>query len=208
MKKIISGAYFGVLVLGLFIIAPLAHAQNAAQGSLNTAPIQNLSNSLIGILNTVVVPVVFALAFIVFLWGVFQAFILNGANEEKRQEGSKFVFWSIIGFVIMVSIWGLVNLVGSFLPNMVNTRHTLPTFGTEQTSSSGTIPTSSSGAKSGNTTKTSGGLNATMPATPPKAVDEEGNPLTPAPAAPCPSANCIPGTSVPVYGPSSGNPAN
>ncbi len=188
MKHIFSVVTSGVVAFGLFLITPLAQAQAAGAGSLNTAPIQSLSDSLIGVLNTVVVPVVFALAFIVFLWGVFQAFILNGANEEKRQEGSKFVFWSIIGFVVMVSIWGLVNLVGSFLPNMVNTRPTLPTFGPAQTSSSGTAPASAKADASGS---------AISPLAPKETAPAEG-------AVPCPSGNCLPGTSVPakkVYGP-------
>lgn len=121
MKKYL----FVVVSLALVLSAPSVFAQS---GSLNTAPIENLSSSFIGILNTVVVPVVFALAFIVFLWGVFQAFILNGANEEKRKEGAQFVMWSIIGFVVMISIWGLVNLVGSSLGLGANNRPDLPCF--------------------------------------------------------------------------------
>ncbi len=190
MKNIFSVVSSGAVALGLFFIAPLTHAQSSGSGSLNTAPIQNLSDSLIGVLNTVVVPVVFALAFIVFIWGVFQAFILNGTNEEKRQEGTKFVFWSIIGFVIMLSIWGLVNLVGSFLPMMNNTRPGLPTFGPAQTSSSDTAPTS---ARAGVT----GGA-----AISPLAPKPEVQPVDPVP---CPSGDCVPGTSVPrskTFGPS------
>ncbi len=127
MKKYLFTVVSFALVLG----APSVFAQS---GALNTAPIENLSSSLIGILNTVVVPVVFAIAFIVFIWGVFQAFILNGANEEKRKEGAKFVLWSVIGFAIMISIWGIVNLFSSVFGNLDNNRPDFPTFG--QTSGS------------------------------------------------------------------------
>ena len=114
------------IVLALVLEAPSAFAQS---GGLNTAPIEDISASIIGILNTVVVPVVFAIAFIVFIWGVFQAFILNGANEEKRKEGAKFVLWSVIGFAVMISIWGLVNLFGSLFGNLDNRTPDFPTFG-------------------------------------------------------------------------------
>jgi hypothetical protein len=84
--------------------------------------------SLIGILNTVVVPLVFALAFIVFIWGIFQAFILNGANDEKRKEGAKFALWAVIGFVIMISVWGIVNIAKTVLPTGDNIRPDFPCF--------------------------------------------------------------------------------
>ena len=129
MMKHFSRLAHSVLLGVLLVSTSYAHAADSATtGTLNTAPIQNLSTSLIGILNTVVVPLVFALAFIVFLWGVFQAFILGAANEEKRKEGGKFVLWAVIGFVIMISIWGIVNLAVSALPTGDKTRPDLPCF--------------------------------------------------------------------------------
>ena len=35
----------------------------------------------------VAVPLIFAVAFIVFIWGVFKFFILGGGNEEQREGG-------------------------------------------------------------------------------------------------------------------------
>lgn len=112
----------------LLLIAPvLAHAAGA--GSLNVAPIQNLSNSIIGLINTVVVPFVFAVAFLVFIWGVYTYFIAGGASEEKRSEGAKFVLSGLIGFAAMVTIWGLVNiLVGTFPGLGGQSRPDLPCF--------------------------------------------------------------------------------
>ena len=57
------------------------------------------------------IPVIFALAFLVFLWGIFKAFILGGSDEEKQSEGKKLMLYAIIGFVVLVSVWGIVNLV-------------------------------------------------------------------------------------------------
>lgn len=73
------------------------------------------STGLIGIVNTVVVPVIFALAFAVFLWGVFKYFFLHVDNESERAEGQKFVLWGIIGMVVLFSVWGLVNILLSTL---------------------------------------------------------------------------------------------
>jgi len=64
-------------------------------------------------INQYIVPAVFAIAFLVFIWGIFKLFILGGTDEGKREEGKSLVMYSIIGFVLMISIWGLVNLVVS-----------------------------------------------------------------------------------------------
>ncbi len=122
-------ALLSLLLLSASVAVAQQNPAPAPQpGALNTSAIQNLSDSFIGVLNTVVVPFVFALAFIVFLWGVFQAFILGANNEEKRKEGAKFVLWALIGFVVMLSIWGLVNLAKSLIPTDNNTRPNLPCF--------------------------------------------------------------------------------
>ena len=67
--------------------------------------------NLSGFINNILVPFVFALALLLFLWGMFTTFILGGQDEEKREKGKKLMLWAIIAFVVMVSIWGIVNFV-------------------------------------------------------------------------------------------------
>ncbi|MEK7144346.1 MAG: hypothetical protein AAB794_00570 [Patescibacteria group bacterium] len=69
----------------------------------------------ITLLNTVVVPVIAALAFAAFIWGAVNYFFLQAADEKKREEGRLFVLWGIIGLVVLFSVWGLVNLLLSTL---------------------------------------------------------------------------------------------
>lgn len=73
------------------------------------------STGIVGLLNTVVVPVIFAFAFAAFVWGVVSYFFLNGGDEKKRGEGRQFVFWGVLGMVVLFSVWGFVNLVLSTL---------------------------------------------------------------------------------------------
>lgn len=77
--------------------------------------IGNGSTGIIGLLNTVVVPVIFAFAFAAFIWGVVNYFFLHGGEEAKREEGRKFVVWGLIGMVVLFSVWGFVNIVLSTL---------------------------------------------------------------------------------------------
>lgn len=93
---------------GAFVLPFLAAAQ-----TINS--IQSLAVWIQSFINTIAVPFVFAIAFIVFIFGVFQTFILGRGNDEKAKEGRSLMIWGIIGFAVMASVWGLVNiLLGTF----------------------------------------------------------------------------------------------
>jgi hypothetical protein len=96
-----------VLATGALLATPLLTFAQSAQSVTN---VTNLFTFVLNIINNVLVPIVFAVAFLMFIFGVYRYFIQGGANPEKVAEGRKFVMWSIIGFVIMFSIWGLINL--------------------------------------------------------------------------------------------------
>lgn len=73
------------------------------------------SDGLIGAINTIVIPVITALVFCVFVWGVVSYFFLHGDDEGKRAEGRQFIFWGILGMAVLFSVWGFVNLLLSTL---------------------------------------------------------------------------------------------
>ena len=101
MKKI---AYSGLA----FALPFLAFAQPQVNS------VQDAGGFVIALINNVAVPVVFALAFIVFIWGVFTYFVAGGHNEEKRDQGKQLMLYGLIGLAVMVTVWGLVQvLVGS-----------------------------------------------------------------------------------------------
>lgn len=80
-----------------------------APGDLST--VSSFMTNIVRFMNGTLVPFIFALAFLVFLWGMFQTFILGGSDEEKQAKGKQLMMYSIVGFVLMVSLWGIVNLV-------------------------------------------------------------------------------------------------
>ena len=73
------------------------------------------STGIIGILNTVAVPIIFALSFAAFVWGVINYFFLHGGEEARREEGRKFVLWGILGMAVLFSVWGFINIMLSTL---------------------------------------------------------------------------------------------
>ena len=64
--------------------------------------VSDVVNPLIGFL--------MAAATLVFIWGVVQ-FMTNTADAEGRSSGRNHIIWGIVGLVIMVSVFGIMNLV-------------------------------------------------------------------------------------------------
>lgn len=62
-------------------------------------------------LNEIVIPFMYALLFLAFVWGVFVYFIAGGANEEKRAQGRQLMIYAVIGFVAVTALWAIVAFV-------------------------------------------------------------------------------------------------
>ena len=75
---------------------------------------QTLS-TILGIFSKIVsalMPFVVGLAVLFFMFGVLQ-FIRASGNEDEITEGRNRMIYGIIGIFVMVSVWGLVNLLDS-----------------------------------------------------------------------------------------------
>ncbi|MEK7531437.1 MAG: pilin [Patescibacteria group bacterium] len=56
----------------------------------------------------------FVLALFVFMWGVFQM-MYHADDPESRRQGKQNILWGVIGFVIMVGVYGLIRIItGTF----------------------------------------------------------------------------------------------
>ena len=96
---------------------------------VSLAAINNIADTgsfIINTINNVLVPVLFAIAFIVFLFGAFKTFIIGANSEETKEDGKNLMLWGLIGFFVMVSIWGLVNILTGSVTFGNNTSVTQP----------------------------------------------------------------------------------
>ena len=60
----------------------------------------------------IVLPLLFSLALLYFMYGIFKFIKSSGAGDEKgRDEGKKAMVAGVIGLAVMVSVWGLVAMV-------------------------------------------------------------------------------------------------
>lgn len=69
-----------------------------------------IADTILYLINGVAVPVLFAVAFITFLYGVAQRYIFH---PDEVDSGHQFILWGVVGFVVMLSLWGLVFIVAN-----------------------------------------------------------------------------------------------
>lgn len=88
------------------------------------------------------VTIIMSLAIVMFVYNVFKYFIAGGDDVGAKKEAGLYVMYSVIGFFVILSLWGLVYiLVNTF--KLTNNQPSLP-FGSFQiggnTSSTATPP--------------------------------------------------------------------
>ncbi|MBU0749941.1 hypothetical protein KKH15_00290 [Patescibacteria group bacterium] len=68
-------------------------------------------NSVLGILtqsiNTFIVPALFTLSLVVFVWGLFQYYIEGAYNEERKEAAKVLLAYALVSFVVVSGIWYL-----------------------------------------------------------------------------------------------------
>lgn len=67
--------------------------------------------------NAIINPLInllFALALVYFLYGVFE-FFLNQGNEEKKTSGKSHMLWGVIGITIMMGVWAILGIITNTL---------------------------------------------------------------------------------------------
>ena len=70
--------------------------------------------SSVGRIVGVLLPIVVAIALLGFFWGLVK-FIFAQGNEEAKADAKKIMLWGLIALFVMVSVWGLVEFIGSAL---------------------------------------------------------------------------------------------
>jgi hypothetical protein len=68
----------------------------------------------IGLINQVIL-FIFALAFLVMMWKIVDAWILHADDPGKREEGGSVAITAALVMVVMVSIWGILALLRASL---------------------------------------------------------------------------------------------
>lgn len=94
------------------LLAPFAvYAQPAPPADFGA--IGTTFGAVITFINGYIIPLFLAIAFFLFVWGMFNYFVRGGASDESRQKGKQLAIYAVAGFVLILSFWGLVNVIAA-----------------------------------------------------------------------------------------------
>src|SRR5438046_2494302 len=79
----------------------------------NLTPINNANNLIDRIISLadVAIYILVTLAVVYIVWATVQYFIKGSKGDENRKDAGLNILWGIVGLAIIVSIWGLVNIL-------------------------------------------------------------------------------------------------
>jgi hypothetical protein len=83
---------------------------NICQSKIAIDSVGNILDFLTCLIISSIVPLLFAIATVGFIWGVMQM-VINPDDAEKRKQGKQYMIWGILAIFVMVSIWGLVQII-------------------------------------------------------------------------------------------------
>ncbi len=90
---------------------PVVVAAQLAVPAGGGGPFETLLLNILTFTNTVLIPFIIGIGFLVFVWGMFQFFIFGGSNDEAKEKGKSLMIYATLGFVIIIVFWGVVNLL-------------------------------------------------------------------------------------------------
>lgn len=94
-----------ILYLSLLVVSPsFAYAQ------VESRTIKGIAGDLTEFLSGAVMPMLFAIALAMFVWGIVD-FIRHAENSDERKRGKQRMLWGIIGLFAMVTYIGLTSVV-------------------------------------------------------------------------------------------------
>jgi predicted membrane channel-forming protein YqfA (hemolysin III family) len=74
------------------------------------ASIGTLMASIDRVIINPIIFLLFALALVIFLYGVMQ-YLMNPDNEEVRSTSKSHMMWGVVGLFIMVAVFGIMRII-------------------------------------------------------------------------------------------------
>ena len=73
-----------------------------------------LVSFFLGLVN-MIIPLLMGVAFVYVIWKLVDAWIIHADDTSKVEEGKTIAMTAVVLFVIMVSIWGILNILRNSL---------------------------------------------------------------------------------------------
>jgi hypothetical protein len=112
LSVLIYKLWISCIAIATFAVASPIFAQST---EANHETVQGYILSIIEFINFVLLPFLFSIALLFFLVNIARYFILKGDNDGDREKAKTLALYGIGAFVILVSLWGVVNMFVSGL---------------------------------------------------------------------------------------------
>lgn len=84
----------------------MSFAQNNAQNA------ESLMIYLHGLINNTLIPLFIAMALLYTIYATV-GFIASSEDSKNKEEKKQQIFWGIMGLFVIVSIWGILSIIGN-----------------------------------------------------------------------------------------------
>ena len=106
MKKQLTSLRNTLSAVALLLLVPIT---TFAALSANNPAVDLLTRVSLFI-KTLVIPVLFGIAFLFFLVNMVRYFIIGGANQDSRAKGLRNTLYGLAAFVFLMSIWSIISI--------------------------------------------------------------------------------------------------
>jgi len=72
--------------------------------------IQSYLKLFLSFINDTILPFLFTIAVIVFLWNLVHYSMIKGTSEEGREKARSLMLWGILALVVIGGLWGIVAI--------------------------------------------------------------------------------------------------
>ncbi len=124
MKKIFFILINIVLPVSMFAATSAGGSACVVGGPITFTDFKTLLEAFTCLIGIYVIPILFSLAFIYFLWNIANT-IRTASNPTEVKNARKTMIISVVALFVMVSVWGLVKILsttfglgGSYIPQI------------------------------------------------------------------------------------------
>lgn len=73
--------------------------------------LQTLIPGIIGFIDTVLIPFLFGLTFLIFVYSAVKYFVIEGNNEDGQKKAKSLALYSVFAFVFVIIFFGIVKML-------------------------------------------------------------------------------------------------
>lgn len=75
--------------------------------------IQQYISDITSFLFTTIIPFLMGIAFLFVVINVIRFFVIDSANQDGREKAKSYIIYSILGFILIILLWGIIEIIAN-----------------------------------------------------------------------------------------------